>query len=275
MPISGKDLIKVTLLAVTVLLLTAVAAAAEKSMSERSLAADTIIKEVFQAGTGLPVGKIQSVRGETLIFHRDLSTGYRARTGLPLYQGDIMRTRKNARIFFRLVDGTSIALAPGSVITILQANLNSARKTSASYMTLKQGSARFTVNPMAGLETSGIKVETDIAFIQARAADFIVKTDPASTEIVNLDKSRLEMTNLVDPEEIHFLSDYQRAVVRPDSAFPLIEGITREDTEPLLSFFRFAPDNTYFTFSTLNDRSPDSNREIPEDQESTEENPEE
>ena len=275
MPISGKDLIKVTLLAVTVLLLTAVAAAAEKSMSERSLAADTIIKEVFQAGTGLPVGKIQSVRGETLIFHRDLSTGYRARTGLPLYQGDIMRTRKNARIFFRLVDGTSIALAPGSVITILQANLNSARKTSESFLTLKQGAARFSVKPLHELTASGIKVETEIAFIQARVADFIVKTDPASTEIVNLDKSRLEMTNLVDPEEIHFLSDYQRAVVRPDSAFPLIEGITREDTEPLLSFFRFAPDNTYFTFSTLNDRSPDSNREIPEDQESTEENPEE
>lgn len=273
MPISGKDLIKWTLLAVPVLLLTAVAAAADKSMSERSLAADTIIKEIFQAGTGLPVGKIQGVRGDTFIFHRDLSTGYRARTGLPLYQGDIVRTRNNARIFFRLVDGTTIALAPGTMITILQANLNSARKTSESFLALKQGAARFKVNPMAGLETSGIKVETEIAFIQARAADFIVKTDPASTEIVTMENSRLEMTNLVDPEEMHFLSDYQRAVVRPDSAFPLIEDVTREDIAPLLSLFRFVPDNTYFTFSAPGDRSQDSNRELPEDQEIIEEVP--
>ena len=82
MPLSEKIWITLTIIALPVLLLTAVAAAADKAMSERSLAADTIIKEVFQAGTGLPVGKIQSVRGETFIFHRDLSTGYRARSGL-------------------------------------------------------------------------------------------------------------------------------------------------------------------------------------------------
>ena len=275
MPLSGKMLIRVTMLTLPILLVAGVLAAAEVSISERSLAADTIIKEAFQAGTGLPVGKIQSVRGETFIFHRDLSTGYRAATGLPVYQGDILRTRNNSRIFLRLVDGTGIAMAPGTVITILQANLNSTRKTSTSFITLKQGSARFTVNPMAGLETSAIKVETEIAFIQARAADFIVRTDPASTEILNLDKSRLEITNLMDPEELHFLSDFQRAVVRPDSVFPLIEDVTREDTEPLLSFFRFAPDHTYFTFSALNDRSPDSNRELPEVPESAEEIPEE
>ena len=62
----------------------------EMSMSERSLPSDTVIADTFQAGSGLPVGKIQSVRGEIYIFHRDPSVGYQAKTGLPLYQGDIL-----------------------------------------------------------------------------------------------------------------------------------------------------------------------------------------
>ena len=264
MLLSGKVWIRLTVLSVTVLLLTAVDAVAENPMSERSLATDTIIKDAFQAGTGLPVGKILSVRGETFIFHRDLSTGYRARTGLPLYRGDILRTRTNARIFFRLVDGTRIAAAPGTVITILQASLNSARKSSESFLTLEQGAARFTVNPMAGLETSGIRVETEVVFIQARIADFIVKKYPVSTEIVNLDKSRLEVTKLIDPEETHFLSDYQRAVVRPDSAFPLIETISPTDAQTLVSYYRYAPDSRRYSFQALNDGTRDVTTAKPE-----------
>jgi len=264
MPLSGKFCIQMTWL-VSLLGLTAVAVAAETSMSERSLAADTVIKDSFQAGTGLPVGKIQSVRGESYIFHRDLSTGYRAKTGLPLYQGDILHTRKNARMLYRLVDGSSLAMAPGSVITLLQSNLNSARKSSESFLALKQGSVRFTVNPGPELSASEFKVETDTAFVQARKADFIVNADPGLTEIINLENSRLEVTNLADPEEIHFLSDYQRAVVRLESVFPLIETVSPEDAEELVSSFRLAPDNKLFTFSASNYRAQDTTGVIPEE----------
>jgi len=264
MPRSGKICIQMTWL-VSILVLTAVAVAEETSMSERSLAADTIIKDSFQAGTGLPVGKIHSVRGEAYIFHRDLSTGYRAKTGLPLYQGDILRTRKNARMFSRLVDGSSLAMAPQTVITLLLSNFNSARKSSASFLALKQGSVRFTVNPAPELSTSEFKVETDSAFVQARKSDFIVKADPGRTEIINLENSRLEMTNLTDPEEIYFLSDYQRAVVRRESVFPLIETVAPADTEALVSSFHLAPDNKLFTFGAFDYRAQDTIGAIPEE----------
>ena len=211
------------------------------------------------------MGKIQSVRGESYIFHRDLSTGYRAKTGLPLYAGDILHTRKNARMFFRLVDGSGLAMAPGTVITLLQANLNSARKSSESFMAQKQGSVRYTVNPVPGLATSEFKVETGTAYIQARKADFIVNADPGRTEIINLENSRLEVTNLADPEEIHFLSDYQRAVVRLGSVFPLIEAVSPEDAGELVSSFRLAPDNKLFTLRAFNFNTPDTTDVIPEE----------
>ena len=265
MPLFGKFLIKVTVIALPVLLLTVIVAAAERSISERSLAADTIIKEAFQAGSGLPVGKIQSVRGETFIFHRDPTTGYRARTGLPLYRGDILHTRKNARLLCRLVDGSRLALASGTVLTLLQANSNSARKSSESFLILRQGFAWFTLNPAPEITTFEFKVETDTAFIQAHKADFIVKAKSGRTEVINLEKSRLEVTNMSDPEEEYFLSDYQRAVIRPESVYPLIETISPTDAEALVSSLRFAPDSNLFTYRTSSSGTEDTTTEIKEE----------
>lgn len=264
MPQSGKISIHITWF-VSILVLTSVAVASETSMSERTLAADRIIKDSFQPGTGLPVGKIQSVRGETFIFHRDLSTGYRAKTGLPLYQGDILRTRQNGRIFFRLADGSRLTMASGSVLTLLLSNLNSVRKSSESLLVLKQGSVWFTVNPAPELTTVEFKVDTGIAFIQAHTANFIVNAEPGRTEITNLEKSRLEVTNLVDPEEFYLLSDYQRAVVRPESVFPLIETIPPTDAEAMVSSLHLVPEIKWNTFNAFNYRAQDTTGVIPEE----------
>jgi hypothetical protein len=234
-------------------------------MSERSLPADTVIEDYFQAGTGLPVGKIQSVRGETYIFHRDPTVGYRAKTGLPLYQGDILRTLNNSRLFCQLVDGSRLAVAPETIITLHQSNSNSARSSSMSFLVLRQGLVRFFVNPAPELSTFDFKLQTEIAFVQTRGADFIVKADPGHTEIISFEKSRLEVTNLAEPDEIHFLSDYQRAVVRPESTFPVGEAVSPLEAEELMAEFRFAPDSKVFAPNANNFRIHDTANEIPED----------
>ena len=247
------------------LLLIAHPVLSEMSMSERSLPSDTVIEDTFQAGTGLPVGKIQSVRGDIYIFHRDPSVGYRARAGLPLYQGDILHTRKNARILCRLVDGSRLAMAPGTMLTLLQSNSNSARKSAVSFLSLKQGGARFYVNPRPELSIFEFKVQTETAFVQAQAADFVIKADPGYTEISAFDNSRLEVTSLAEPEEVHFLSDYQRTVVRPDSVAPVVETVSPIDAEVLMAEFRLVPDNKLFASGSTNHRAPDITEETLED----------
>lgn len=264
MPVSRKNVIWVTCL-ILLLLLMAHPVLSGMSMSERSLPADTVIEDTFQAGTGLPVGKIQSVRGEIYIFHRDPSVGYRAKTGLPLYQGDILNTRKNARILCRLVDGSRLAMAPGAMLTLLQSNSNSARKSAVSFLSLKQGGVRFFVNPRPELATFEFKVQTETAFVRAQAADFVIKADPGYTEILAFDNSRLEVTNLAEPEEIHFLSDYQRTVVRPESAAPVVETVAPIDAEVLMAEFRLVPDNKLFASGSANHRAPDITEETLED----------
>lgn len=236
-------------------------AISEMSISERSLPADTVIKDSFQAGTGLPVGKIQSVRGETFIFHRDIAVGYRAKAGLPLYQGDILHTRKNSRVLCRLVDRSRLAMAPKTMLILLLSNANSARKSSLSFLSLKQGGIHLYVSAAPEPFVSEFKVQTETAFILAKAADFIVKADPGQTEIFTFEKSRLEVMNLAEPEEVHYLSDYQRAVVKLESAEPLVETVSPIDADVLMVEFRLVPDNKLFASGSTHYRAPDVTEE--------------
>ena len=197
----------------------------ETTISEQTLAGDIIIEEMFQPGSGLPVGKILSVRGEALIFHRDPAVGYRAQTGLPLYAGDIIRTRGTSWISCRLIDGSNIALTAGATLTILQSNYNSARQSSVSFLKLNHGGARFKFNPSPDLSSPEFKIQTETAFIVTQNADFVVRLNPAETEIIALENSRLEVTGMARPEEVTFLSDFQRAIVTEEIISPTVEGL--------------------------------------------------
>jgi hypothetical protein len=250
---------------ITLLFILILPANSEMSISERSLPADTVIKDTFQAGSGLPVGKIQSVRGETFIFHRDPTVGYRAQTGLPLYQGDILHTRAKAWILCRLVDGSKLTMAPGTVLTILQSNSNSARNSSLSFLSLKQGGVRFFVEANPEASAFEFKVQTETAFVQVKGADFIVRANPGHTEIITFEKSRLELTSLAEPEEILFLSDYQRTVVKPESVAPTAETISPLDAEARMAEFRLVPDRKLYAFGPHNDRTHDTNNETPQE----------
>lgn len=241
MPVKRNNSIRVICL-LPLLLLLSHPVFAETPLSERLLPADTVIRDTFQAGTGLPVGKIQSVRGEINIFHRDPSVGYIARTGLPLYLGDTLQTRKNALILFRLVDGSRLFMAPGTRLTLLQTNANSARKSSLSFLALQKGGARFYLNPRSDFSMFEFKVQTETAFIEAQAADFIIKADPGNTEIATFENSRLEVTSLAAPEEISFLSDFQRTVITTEPVAPVVETVSAVDAEELMAEFRLAPD---------------------------------
>ena len=92
----------------------------EMSSFERTLPENFVLQEAYQTGTGLPVGKIQSVRGKAAIFHRDPAVGYLAKTGLPLYQGDTIRTFSEGRILCRFGDGSQIVLAPQTTLKIIR-----------------------------------------------------------------------------------------------------------------------------------------------------------
>ncbi len=224
----------------------------ETTISEQTLAGDIIIKKMYHPGSGLPVGKIQSVRGEAIVFHRDPTVGYRIQTGLPLYAGDTMRTRGSAWILCRLIDGSNIVLTPETSLTILESSYNPVQKTSVSFLYLKHGGARFKLNPMPDLSSYDFKVQTEVALTWAGEADFVVKANPGATDIIAFEKSRLEVSGMAQPEEVTFLSDFQRVTVTEEIIAPTVETLSREDIETLMADFNPAPPSTKLATGTTN-----------------------
>jgi len=231
---------------------------AERAISEKLLPADLFIEEFFQAGSGLPVGKIQAVRGEVIVYHRDPNVGYPVKTGLPLYHGDTISTRNTGRILCRLIDGTIFSLAPKTTLTIIQCNLNSARNTSVSFLALKHGDGRFQVNPPTELFSHEFKIQTETAFAQARSADFVIKTQRDSTEIFTFEKSRLELTNLAAPEVFFFLTDFQRTVVGDALGPQMAESLAQEEAEAVMADIRVPPQSHLFASSAEKYRQADT-----------------
>ncbi len=226
---------------------------AQADISEMMLPEDAIVNEIFQGGSGLPVGKIQAVRGEVIVYHREPTVGYLAKTGLPLYYGDMIKTRINGRIMCQLIDGTIFSLVPESTLTILQCNLNSARKASESFLTLNHGYGRFRVRAKAEVLTHEFKIQTNTAFVQAQNADFIARASLDMTEIISLENSRLEVTSLAEPEMSFFVTDFQRAIVQDQSDFQSgpqkVETVFQDEAEKLIAETRLLPRSHLFASS--------------------------
>ena len=236
---------------------------AEMNISEKSLPADAIVEDVFQGGSGLPVGKIQAVRGEVIVYHKEPTMGFRVKAGLPLYQGDIINTRINGRILCRLIDGTIFSLVPETTLEILKCNYNSARKESEAFLSLKHGDGRFQVKAMVGVLSNEFKIQTYTAVAQTQTADFIIRASLNMTEIISFEKSRLEVTNLAEPEMSFVVADYQRVFVQDKSDLQsgpqMVETVSQDEAEEMIAKTRLLPQNYLFA------SSPEKYREREED----------
>ena len=252
-----RKIIVYTLLSLLVLLLNQSAAFPEEDILEQSLPSDTIvrelpsdmiIKEMYEPGSGLPAGKIQSLRGSAVIFHQVPDVRYRAKVGLPLYLGDTIITLENARILCRLIDGAKFMLGPDTTLTILQSAYSSARKASISFLSLRHGGARFQLKAQPEF-SSEFKVQTNTFFIVTQEADCIIQSTNEKSEIIALDESRLEVTSPTDPEGAIYLSDYQRIIVENQFLSPIVETLLREEAESTTADFRLLPDGKLFASS--------------------------
>ncbi|MEJ2165116.1 MAG: FecR domain-containing protein [Desulfobacterales bacterium] len=218
----------------------------ETAISEKTLSSDIVVKESYQPGGGLPVGEIKAVRGDALVFHRDPAVGYRLRTGLPLYPGDIIRTGETGWISCRLVDRSRIALMSQTTLVILQSNYNSTRKTGASLLQLIQGDARFKLMPLPDLSSYEFKLQTEAAAMMTGNADFVVIANPRATEIIAFAGSRLKVSSTAAPEQVFFLSDFQRTVVGKEAFMKTVETVSLEDAETIKAEFNLTPQNNLF-----------------------------
>jgi hypothetical protein len=97
------------------------------------------------------------------------------------------------------------------------------------------------------------KIQTDTAYAQAQDADFIIRASQDTTEIITFEQSRLEVTNLAEPEVIFFLSDFQRALVEDKSDLQsgpqMVETVSQDEAEEMIAETRLLPQSHLFASS--------------------------
>ncbi|UCE51110.1 MAG: FecR domain-containing protein [Desulfobacterales bacterium] len=202
---------------------------------------DVPISEIYQAGPGLPVGKIQSVWGSVAVIHADMTCGYQAKIGLPLFEGDTIITLGNGSTGCKLNDGSVIRIAPNSKLSIIRSAHDSKRKSSISSVSLPLGKAFFKITKLEDFEPREFKVTTDTVVVGARQADFMLLVTEEINEIIVMEGADLEITSVEDPEQKILLSELQRAVIEEGMLPSTIEMMPPEDANLLAGEFLQVP----------------------------------
>ena len=237
----------------------------ETAVTETSLPVDVPAIEEYQAGSGLPVGKILSLRGEVLVYHRDQQAACRLKAGRPLYLGDTIHTQAAGRISGRLIGGTTFSLAPDTTIEIVQCNYNLIAQSGSSFISLKDGTGRFQVKAPADARSHEVRIETRTVLARTHDADFIVRAQGDTTTFVTFARSRLEVTHPAAVEEIFLLSDFQKTVVTQEQHPQTISGLTEAESASWAAETRLLPEGRLFASSperyseqTTTDKTSDS-----------------
>jgi hypothetical protein len=222
----------------------------QSARAQSMLPAGMEIKQVYQAGSGLPVGKIQSIWGDVIIIHTGAEDAYPARVGLPLFSGDTIITDRHAGFSCRLKDGSTVKLAAESKLKIDFSEHDFQRRSSITLLSLLAGRAGFQVAKLDAFSPREFKVETGRLFIWARQARFAVFMLAETTEVIALRDSLLEVMNLDDPAQTIILSQFQRAEIRDGELPSTVEIFPEEKAGQFLSAFQRRSDNRWSSVST-------------------------
>ena len=212
------------------------------SFAQSLLPQEIILNQTYRPGSGLPVGKIQSLWGDVVILHADMIDGYPAKVGLPLFNGDTIITAENGTFGCKLNDGSIIRLASNSKLSINQSSHDTKRKTSFSALSLIPGNGYFKVAKLAEYEPREFKVETDAIVAVAGEADFILVAAEGINELLALHAADLQVASLEDPGQKIALSDFQRAVIQQGILPSTVEMIPTEQAAQLVSQFYQVPE---------------------------------
>ncbi|MGD8520202.1 MAG: FecR domain-containing protein [Desulfobacterales bacterium] len=213
-----------------------------QSFAQSLLPQEITFNQIYRAGPGLPVGKIQSVWGDVVILHTDMADGYPAKVGLPLFNGDTIVTAENGSFGCKLNDGSIIRLASNSKLSINQSTHDTRRKTSFSALSLIPGHGYFRIAKLDEFEPREFKVETDVVVAAGREADFILVAAEGINELLALQATVLQVASLEDPEQKIILSDFQRAVIQQGILPSTVEMIPAEQAAQLVSQFYQVPE---------------------------------
>lgn len=218
--------------------------AAPHSATASLLPEGLTIQDVFEPGSGPAIGRVTQVEGEVILIHRDGEKGYRAASGVDLYEDDTVVTLVDSHAAFRLTDGSFIALAPETKMVIVKSDYVPEKKIRSTFVNMIYGKARSVVQPLVESRRSRFTVKTTTAVAGVRGSDFIVYATDSVTEVSALEDTRLEVIGLaaLDADPL-ILTDFEQTRVFYGMPPEAARRMTAEEVDQLTREFRYRPDS--------------------------------
>lgn len=170
-------------------------------------------KQKFTPGFGRPVGEVILSLGKVVITHKNKSKEFPAKKGLPLYNGDTLITEKDAKIRFRLNDGSIITLSSSTKLVIDKSIYKPKQKRRSSFLRMVIGKARFVITKMFTFREKEFKVKTGTFVAGVRGSDFIIIAKKKSANLTALNDTSVVVIGLASPDKSVTVNDYQRTIV--------------------------------------------------------------
>jgi len=153
--------------------------------AESLLPPDVAIKPGFVDGAGEPIGKIQKIRGEAYVIHKNEKVAFRLKNNFSLYTDDTLLTSNESSIDAVMNDKSLITLASYSKITLSESVYDPKKDTRSSSIKVLFGQVRFVVVKIAG--APNFKVNTPTAVCGVRGTDFCISVIPTSVKTSGLE----------------------------------------------------------------------------------------
>jgi len=232
-----------TIFAISFFFLLGNAHGADSSSSEPILPDGLVMEETYMPGIGQPVGRVLLTQGRSVIMHADMSRGYWAKKGLPVFKGDIIVTKEKGRIRLRLNDDSILTMTSETRLVIKQSVFKKKKKSRFSFLKLSLGKARFLVSKLAAFRRSDFKVKTPTSVVGVRGSDFIIEADPGRTIVTTLEDTRLEVVSLAYPDVAPtFLEDFKQTTVDKGALPSEPKDVSPEKLEELKREFVITPE---------------------------------
>jgi hypothetical protein len=195
---------------------------------------DLVMEEVFKAGIGHSVGKVQLVQGKVVILHKGEVRGYWAQEDLPLFKGDTIVTKEKGRIRFNLNDKSVITLSSNTKLVITKSVYDPENKIRSTFFNMTLGKVKFWVQKLSAFKHSRFKVKSTTAVVGVRGSEWIEDVTENNTRVITGTDTTLEIVPLGALEmPPTVLEDFQDINIERDMLPSEKELITPEEYDQL------------------------------------------
>ena len=123
-----------------------------------------------------PIGFIKSMSGYATVTHGQLT--YAAELGMPVHEGDMLRTFLFSGLGVTFKDNTRLGLGPSSRVTVSQFVFAPAQDRYSFTARLIAGTMHYVSGLITKLSPEAVKIETPNATIGVRGTRFVARVDP-------------------------------------------------------------------------------------------------